>query len=416
MHGPVIQSDVGAGIAFAKKRAWDGGELDTLLAWLRATWATDWESWRAEAEKSAINVNMYFADVEGNIGYFHGGQFPTRRAGHDNRLPANGDGSMDWGQRQPVETANPHVLNPSSGFVANWNNKPGDGVMNPDFFFYNWSSADRVDYLNDALAARDQWSPEDAWELLDSSSYADVFIPYFLPVIERAIGGQQDPALDDALQVLKTWNRESRDTDGDGYYDEAATALFRRFLENLVERVLADDLGDAYPFFSATGNPTASAPTGAGTNIGTGVKAIVEALNSDQRFDLFNGESADTVIVEVLQATLDNGGLEPLPVSPRPYSVRNFLGIPQAGEDEAMTAPVEQNRGTENNMIVMQPDAIVGWEVTPPGQSGFIAPDGNRSEHYADQFDMYYRFGRKRMWFYEGDVEANAVSETIITY
>ena len=56
-----------------------------------------------------------------------------------------GDGSMDWLARMPIEQANPHVKNPSSNFVANWNNKPGQGVLNPDFFFYNWSGADRND-------------------------------------------------------------------------------------------------------------------------------------------------------------------------------------------------------------------------------------------------------------------------------
>ena len=42
---------------------------------------------------------------------------------------------MDWVSRMPVELANPHIKNPASGFLANWNNKPAQGVMNPDFFF-----------------------------------------------------------------------------------------------------------------------------------------------------------------------------------------------------------------------------------------------------------------------------------------
>ena len=65
-----------------------------------------------------------------------------------------------------------------------------------------------------------------------------------------------------------------------------------------------------------------------------------------------------------------------------------------------MTGPIDQNRGTENNMIVMVRDAIVGYEVAPPGQSGFISPAGKKSAHYDDQFDMYNEFRRKRMWFY----------------
>jgi len=105
-----------------------------------------------------------------------------------------------------------------------------------------------------------------------------------------------------------------------------------------------------------------------------------------------------------------------LVVATRPFSYKNFLGVPQAGSDELMTAPIEQNRGTENNMMVMRENAIAGWEVTPPGQNAFVSPSGEKGQHYDDQFDMYQNFGRKRMWFYARDVQANKVSEEIIRY
>jgi penicillin amidase len=64
----------------------------------------------------------------------------------------------------------------------------------------------------------------------------------------------------------------------------------------------------------------------------------------------------------------------------------------------------------------MKRDAIVGYEVTPPGQSAFISPDGGKGEHYDDQFEMYYKFGKKRMWFYADDVEMNKKSEILLNY
>jgi penicillin amidase len=416
VHGPVVRRDDAAGVAYAKHRAWDGRELETLLAWLYATWASDWEAWRAEAAKSAINVNMYFADVDGNIGYFHGGRFPRRVAGHDNRFPVTGDGSMDWQGRQSIDLANPHVLNPAGGFLANWNNKPGHGVMNPDFFFYSWSAADRVDYLNAVLAAGDRFTPEQAWDVLDSSAYVDLFAPYFLPAIDTALADAEDPALRAANELLQGWNLQSRDDDGDGYYDEAATPLFRHFVEAVIGIVLEDDLGDVYPYFEASGYPTPDQPTGAGTNLSPGFKAIVEAFEGRADFDILNGSTVSDVISAAMTEALKRAGDDPLPVAPRPFSSRNFLGIPQAGENEDMLAPIEQNRGTENNMIVLAPGAIEGWEVTAPGQSGFIDPDGVKHRHYEDQFEMYSGFGRKRTWFYQDDVEANGRSETILQY
>ena len=214
----------------------------------------------------------------------------------------------------------------------------------------------------------------------------------------------------------KGWNLQSRDDDGDGYYDEAATPLIRNFVDALIGIVFEDDLGPVYPYFQASGYPTEDQPTGAGTNLSPAVKAIVEAFEGRAGFDILNGRTVADVISAAMTEALARTGDAPLPVAPRPFSSRNFLGIPQAGEDEDMLAPIEQNRGTENNMIVLTPDAIEGWEVTAPGQSGFIGPDGEKHRHYDDQFEMYSGFGRKRTWFYQDDVEANSRSETILQY
>ncbi len=424
VHGPVFQTDPAAAVVYARHRAWDGGELDTLLAWINATRAGDYASWEFEAAKSAINVNMYFADVHGNIGYFFGGQYPQRAAGHDNRFPVTGDGSMDWLARLPVEQANPHVKNPESGFLANWNNKPGQGVMNPDFYFFSWSGADRVDILHDALRSRDRFSADEAWSLIEMSAYADVHAAYLLPMIDAAVRARGDERLRAANRILQAWNRQSLDADQDGFYDGAATAMFRAFAGALLKDVLKDDLGEVYAPFSSLGYPTAEAATGAGTNIQTGMKAVIESLSGRGGYDLLNGEAPDPVIIRALNEALDTlqagqgDDLQAyrLPVATRPFSNVNFLGIPQAGADELKTAPIEQNRGTENDMIVMREDDIVGWEVTPPGQSGFIDPHGDKGVHYDDQFEMYQDFGRKRMWFYPADVEANQVSAEIIRY
>ena len=96
-----------------------------------------------------------------------------------------------------------------------------------------------------------------------------------------------------------------------------------------------------------------------------------------------------------------------LPNAPIVFHPNNFLNIPQANQDEGQVIPLEMNRGTENNMTVFTPEGIVAYEVTPPGQSGFIAPDGEKSQHYADQLQMYADFGRKRMWIYTEDIDKN---------
>lgn len=422
VHGPIIHRDKDpAGkqsIAYAKKRAWDGKELETLLAWLYSTWAKDYEEWVEQAENSAINVNMYFADIDGNIGYFFGGQYPQRAAGHDNRLPAKGDGSMDWQGRLSPSVANPHVLNPTGGYLANWNNKSGQGVMNPDEFWYSWNEADRVDYLQDAIEQQERFSADEAWGLIETSSYVDLHLDYLLDLIEQA--ANLDKELAEANQILKSWNGYYEDINMDGYFDGPAPAIFRSFIGQLIKQALQDDLGDIYPYFSATGYPEPGSPTAAGTNIQTGFKAVFESLNGRGEVDLLNGAAPEDLILVSLKEALgdlsetqgEDMSQWKLLVDPRPYGKKNFLGVPQDYDLEPVIEPFEQNRGTENNMIVMKPGAIIGYEVTPPGQNAFINPAGERAINFDDQLKLYTDFGKKRMWFYAPDVEAHKISET----
>jgi penicillin amidase len=251
-----------------------------------------------------------------------------------------------------------------------------------------------------------------------------VHAEYLLPMIALAVREQGNKQMKRANNILQGWDRLSVDDDLDGYYDGSATAIFRTFAAVLLKNALGDDLGDVFGPFSSTGYPTADQPTRAGTNIQTGMKAVLESLNGRGDYDLLNGESTSSIIARSLAEALEKLSVEQgddmaaflLPVAPRPFFTKNFLGIPQAGSDEFMVAPMEQNRGTENDMIVMKENAIVGWEVTPPGQNAFISPKGQKGPHYDDQFSMYHEFGRKRMWFYSEDIEANKTSEETINY
>ena len=146
--------------------------------------------------------------------------------------------------------------------------------------------------------------------------------------------------------------------------------------------------------------------------------------NSAHRYDLLNGEEPEALVLKALSAAVEQLEKEQgtdmdqwrLPIPDRPFSHKNFLGIPQTNEEEALRARIEQNRGTENDLIVFTDQGVIGYEVAPPGQSAFIAPDGTKNPHFDDQFEMYQNFGRKRMWLDRKDVEAHQASKTELTY
>jgi penicillin amidase len=135
-----------------------------------------------------------------------------------------------------------------------------------------------------------------------------------------------------------------------------------------------------------------------------------------QNFDIFQRRPRDAVIldplddtVHVLQARLgDDLAHWRAPTVPLTFRANNFFGVQQANSAEAITLSDYMNRGTENDLVVF--DALgahgrtLAWDVVAPGESGFIAPDGKPSQHYADQVDLYGSFGKKPLMFDKADV------------
>jgi penicillin amidase len=336
---------------------------------------------------------------------------------------------MEWQGIRPFSD-NPQVYNPATGYIANWNNRPGPGIDNPDEFWYSWSSADRVEVLTALLEAKERHDAEDIRRLMADAALADPNARYFIPYIEQATSDlAEDNPLRVAARTLAEWDQYSRDQDQDGHYDGAATAIFQTWLPLLLEAVLKDDLGEHFQWFASAGYPTPDSPPGSGVNIQIGTKAVYEALlgedsGIEQRYDFFNGRDPLALIRETLQAALaqleersgpDQAGWL-LPVARNVFSNKNFLGIPQAFDDEIVRTRIAMNRGTENNQTIFTADGVIGYEVVPPGQSGFIAPDGTKSPYYGNQLELYDTFQYKRTWLHAEDVEAHTESSVSLQY
>ena len=125
-YGVVSVFDTEHDRAFAFHRAWDGYEIQTLMAWIRSTQAQDYDQWLDAAEDVATTINWYYADRDGNIGYVSPGYLPVRQASQDLRLPAKGDGSMDWTGRPPLR-GRAEDLQPRTGLDRELEQSVGQG-------------------------------------------------------------------------------------------------------------------------------------------------------------------------------------------------------------------------------------------------------------------------------------------------
>ena len=80
--------------------------------------ASNWEEFNSSTEFLTVpNINLVYADVEGNIGYIAPGNYPIRQPGHTVNFPVPGTGEFDWQGFIPTEDV-PQLYNPESGFIV----------------------------------------------------------------------------------------------------------------------------------------------------------------------------------------------------------------------------------------------------------------------------------------------------------
>ena len=239
---------------------------------------------------------------------------------------------------------------------------------------------------------------------------------YFVPRILAA--GASLPADDPRqpmLAALAGWDtRQVRDADGKA--TSPAVAILRKWMDVMVADVLLDD-APAIP--SKVMQIRIALPSALLNNALLGEEAGVP-----QAYDFFNGADPDAAVLAALDKTRtalaeefgsDDVATWRLPLDQHVFETKNYLGIPQAGPDETLAIGTAMNRGTENDMIRFRDGKVTFCAVTPPGQSGFIAPDGTKSPHYQDQLQLYADFGCRDQALYREDVEKAAVSRTEFT-
>lgn len=425
VHGIVTNFDLPNGTAYSMKRSWDGYELESLLGWIHSMQAKNWDQWLAQASRVAITINWYYADTEGNIGYVSPGRLPIRPATQDIRLPAVGDGSMEWLGIRPF-SEDPKTFNPAQGYVANWNNQSAPGAVSDGG---NYSVVDRVREFTARLEAKPKLTPDELWALTRTTAYADTNARYMVPFAIEAT--RNLPAADPArraARMLADWNALNEDPAERGVYDSPATTLMMNWLPILYKKVLADDLPPEV-FAAYAGNGYANDTQVASIRPGNGMKLVYNALlgakaGVPQTYDFFNGEDKNAVLRATLtQAMADlekrygkDTAKWRTPVTRHAFLTSNFIGAPQAGADELLTLPSFMNRGSQNDKVVLGARGVTLCTAAPPGQSGFVAPDGRKSAHYADQMTLFKDFGCKSEALTPAEVDRQAESTKQLSY
>jgi penicillin amidase len=424
VHGPVLVFDEANHTAYSKKRSWEGHEIETMFAYYDEEKANNYKEWASAISHKANNQNQYYADKDGNIAYLQAGRYPIRPKGFDIQLPTPGTGDREWSGIQPFQN-NAGVLNPKQGYIDNWNNRPSPDVLNTDSLL--WSRLDHVDSITERLEAKPKLTAQEIWDVNRWSSYAAEQQRYFVPLLKQAVAGL--PAGDRARMVAEAivnWNGQETDASYSGVYSSPGYTAFYGWLGDALTRFYEKDVPQKYmagckarittlncPYFQSSGAAVfyyalAEGKTGSpvpGADFLHGVKPadfIRQTLaETDQKLTAKYGPNIATWLSETRPKTWDN---------------RSAMMVPWAEPSEKLTLRPNQKRGSMNAMYIFRNGKVTMCDAAPPGQSGFIAPDGKADPHYTDQQLLYTSFNCKPRHISEEDVNAHLTSQKRLTF
>ncbi|MFA5943867.1 MAG: penicillin acylase family protein, partial [Candidatus Thermoplasmatota archaeon] len=281
---PVVSWDPAAGLAWAQKVTTRGKELDGAWMWLGLARQTNLEGFMGQLATFPFTFNYLYAGPEG-IAYIHTGDVPLRDPTLDPRFPALGGSAHGWRGEAVGLGLQTSIINPSTGYVAQWNNAPAKGWRTGDGL-QNWGSVHRVQLLDRFVTqrlAQDQpvvW--QDVADILEAAATHDPFARHSAPLLVKAARESGDAALQPLADALEAWAAADyawRDVDKDGKYDDAGHAVWDAARLALQERVFADELGTTMPTIVL--DPTASSDPHAGDHGRHDNKesTLIDALN-----------------------------------------------------------------------------------------------------------------------------------------
>jgi acyl-homoserine lactone acylase PvdQ len=249
VHGPVVGYATVGGrrVAIARARSTRGRELLSTLGFqaVMSNRVNSARSFMRSMSQVELTLNWFYAD-DRDIAMYSSGRLPVRAPGVDPGLPTAGTGEYEWRGFLPFAG---HVrgINPSSGTILNWNNKPGRGFASSDDR-WNFGPVHRVDLLRLGLEARRRHTLASVVAAMNRAATQDLRAVRVLPAIAAVLttGPATSPRAEQALSLLEAWrvNGASRlDRDLDGKIDDPGAAILDAAWPTLANAVMKPVLG-----------------------------------------------------------------------------------------------------------------------------------------------------------------------------
>jgi acyl-homoserine lactone acylase PvdQ len=248
VHGPVMGYGTvnGMRVALAQLRSTRGRELKAALdvydlstGRLRSA-----RQFTHDLSRFEMSFNGFYVDSK-HIAYVSCGRLPVRAAGVDPGFPTVGTGTFDWtGFLSPA--AHPQAIDPASGEIVNWNNKPAPKFSSADDNF-SYGAIQRVQLLQRNLRAGTN-SVVNVVNTMNKSATQDLRATIVWPVIDKVLAKTAAPSPRAAAMkgLVDGWVQRGAsriDANLDGKVDDPGAAIIDASWPKLADAVLAPVLG-----------------------------------------------------------------------------------------------------------------------------------------------------------------------------
>jgi acyl-homoserine lactone acylase PvdQ len=252
VHGPVVGYARVAGskrvVALSRHRSSAGRETTDQIFFQRLTFgrvrsATDFI--RASAA-TPQTFNSFYADAK-DIAFVTTGRLPVRPKGVNGDLPVDGRGRFEW-KGYLAGARHPQDVDPPSGLLVNWNNKPAKDFPSGDDR-WDEGGTQRVDWLLAELARTEKHTPATVLGAANAGATADPRGLMWKTVTDVLARGQAPSPLAQAVvDQITAWSANGAswvDANGDGSIDASGQAAMAAIWDDVSGAALCGRLGAA---------------------------------------------------------------------------------------------------------------------------------------------------------------------------
>jgi acyl-homoserine lactone acylase PvdQ len=177
---------------------------------------------------------------------FSSGRLPVRAPNTDSALPTEGTGGHEWRGFVPLG-GHAQTVNPASGVIVNWNDKPAADIGAADSNF-SYGSVQRVTLLTAKIARTKQHTLATVTSAMNEAATQDLRAVKVWPTIRGVLAGGSAPSVraSEAVALVDMWlsaGSSRIDADLDGKVDAPGAAVLDAAWPRLADAVLAPVLG-----------------------------------------------------------------------------------------------------------------------------------------------------------------------------